>query len=103
MCLLLLKHGADVTLREKHGKTAGEWVSSSRCKAVHVLTQEVKDKIGFKENTGAYAEPEPDLKFWGKYGPPEKLSKEEEEKFLEEEKALYAQLTSAKAQTAKAK
>lgn len=92
MCLLLLQHGADVSIRERHGKTAGEWLSSSRCKAVHTLSQEVKDKIGFKEGTGVYKEEEPDLAFWGKYGPPPKLSPEEEAKALEEERAMWASL-----------
>ncbi len=62
MCALLLDSGADITIKEKHGQTAGQWLSSSHCKAVHVLSDEVKARIGFKEGEGAYKEPEPDLK-----------------------------------------
>ncbi len=96
MCLLLLDSGADTTLREKNGKTAGEWLSSSRCKAVHTLSEKVKERIGFKPETGAYAEPEVDLKFWGKYGPPAKMTKEEEEKAKQEEKEMFKALTGKK-------
>jgi hypothetical protein len=59
---------------------------------VHVLSDDVKQRIGFKEGEGAYKEPEPDLKFWGKYGPPPKLSKEEEAKYRAEEKAMLKEL-----------
>jgi hypothetical protein len=90
------KSGADVSVVEKHGKTAGEWLSSSRCKAVHSLSDEVKQRIGFKPETGAYAEPEIDVKFWGKYGPPAKLSKEEEKKYQAEERALFKSLAQRK-------
>jgi len=55
MCSLLLEKGADVDAREKHGKTPGEYLSHSRCKAVHTLSDEVKKQIGFKEEQGAYA------------------------------------------------
>jgi hypothetical protein len=92
VCLALLEAGADVTLRERNGKTAGEYLSHSRCKAVHTLSDEVKKRIGFVENTGAYAEPEPDLAFWGKYGPPPKLTKEEEDKILAEEAVMWESL-----------
>ena len=101
MCALLLDNGADVTLREKNGKTPGQYVSHTRCKAVHVLSDDVKTRIGFEEGVGAYAEPEPDLEFWGKYGPPKKLTKEEEEKALQEEKEMWASLKAGASSRAK--
>jgi hypothetical protein len=93
MCTVLLDSGADVTIRERHGQTAGQWLSSTHCKAVHVLSDTVKARIGFKEGEGSYKEEEPDLKFWGKYGPPPKLSKEEEAKYRAEEKAVLNELS----------
>ena len=96
MCLLLLKHGADINAIEKHGKTPAQYMCHSRCKAVHSLSDEVKKAIGFTGDVGAYAPEEPDLKFWGKYGPPAKLSAEEEAKFEEEQKQLMESLTAKK-------
>lgn len=93
MCKLLLAHGADALAREKHGQTPGQWLTSSRCRAVHVLSKEVLDKLpGYKADGGVYKEPEPDLAFWGKYGPPKKLTPEEEAKQKAEEKALLKSL-----------
>ena len=71
-------------------------LTSTRCKAVHTLSQEVKERISFNPDSGAYAEPEPDLKFWGKLGPPPKVSKEEEKKAREEEKAMIKSLSQKK-------
>lgn len=95
MCRLLLDSGADVTAQERHFKTPGEFVNHSRCKAHHALADDVKQRLGWKPDTGAYKEPEPNLKFWGKLGPPPKYSKAEEEQYQREQKKLLDDMRKA--------
>ena len=61
-----------------------------------LLVRIVVDVEEIVRDAGAYAPEEPDLEFWGKYGPPPKLSKEEEAKILEEEAALWESLKKKK-------
>lgn len=93
MCLLLLKHGADPSIKEKKGLTPGQLVTSTRCKAVRSLSAEVKQTLGVDEWSGAYADPALDpenIKFWGKLGPPPRMTQADRDQYRAEKEARKA-------------